>query len=175
MTTQQLAINTLQLLGDGEAFAPRLRDLFAHSWLFKSFEADSADILISHLRVYRAEAGQVLLEEGELSNFMMIVVEGEVDIVKRGDHGEGVSISQAGTGKILGEMSMIDGEPRFATCTALEPTTIAVLSRSALDEVLERHPRLGSQLLFQLLALLSHRLRQTSRKLVELQVGIHAH
>lgn len=173
MSTHQ-AIDTLQPLGPGGDFRDRLRELLAHSWLFKSLEASSADILIDHLQLYQADSGQAVLEEGEISNFMMIIVEGEIDIIKRGDHGEAVSISQAGMGKILGEMSMVDGEPRFATCLALEPTTIAVLSRQALDRILEHHPQLGASLLLQLIALLSHRLRQTSRKLVELQAGIHS-
>lgn len=167
MNNPQLSIHQLQVLGAGLDFADPLRQLFANSWLFKALDEQGADTLITHLTIYKAESGQTLLEEGEVSDFMLIVLEGLVEIVKRDAKGAAVSISQAGTGKILGEMSMMDGEPRFASCIALQPTTIAVLSRLALNRILDEHPRLGSQLLIQLIALLSQRLRQTSRKLVQ--------
>ena len=173
MSGQNVCLNQLQPLGAGIEFAAQLHALFAGSWLFKALEdhgADGANILINHLAIYRAETGQALLQEGELSNFMLIIVDGEVDIVKKDAHGTPLSISHAGPGKILGEMSLMDGEPRFASCVALQPTTIAVLSRLALNRILDEHPRLGAQLLIQLIALLSQRLRQTSRKLVE-QMG----
>lgn len=170
MSSQDICLNQLKRLGAGVEFAEQLHKLFAGSWLFKALEehgAGGADILINHLAIYRADIGQPLLLEGELSDFMLIIVEGEVDIVKRDAQGEAVSISRAGSGKILGEMSLMDGEPRFASCIALQATTIAVLRRLALNRILDDHPRLGAQLLIQLIALLSQRLRQTSRKLVE--------
>lgn len=170
MSSEPICLNQLKLLGAGVEFAEQLHKLFSGSWLFKALEdqgADGAEILIKHLAIYQADPGQPLLLEGELSNFMLIIVEGEVDIVKRDSHGAAVSISHAGAGKILGEMSLMDGEPRFASCIALQATTIAVLTRLALNRILDEHPRLGAQLLIQLIALLSQRLRHTSRKLVE--------
>jgi CRP-like cAMP-binding protein len=64
-------------------------------------------------------------------------------------------------------MSMIDGEPRFATCVAVEPSLIAVLSRDALAIIILEQPMLGAKILMQLSVMLSQRLRQTSLRLVE--------
>jgi CRP-like cAMP-binding protein len=66
----------------------------------------------------------------------------------------------------MGEMSMFDGEPRFASCVMLESARIAVLSRDALMMVLIDEPKLGNKILLKLVQLLSDRLRQTSAKLV---------
>jgi CRP-like cAMP-binding protein len=68
----------------------------------------------------------------------------------------------------LGEMSMIDGEPRFATCMAIEPTTVAVLTRDDMRRIIEDAPRLGTKILLNLMTLLSQRLRRTSAKLLDL-------
>jgi CRP-like cAMP-binding protein len=68
----------------------------------------------------------------------------------------------------LGEMSMIDGEPRFATCMASQPTTFAVLTRDNMAKIILDHPSLGSKILVKMVTMLSQRLRQTSARLLRL-------
>jgi CRP-like cAMP-binding protein len=75
-------------------------------------------------------------------------------------------MTTVGPGATLGEMSMIDGEARFATCMALEPTTFAVLSRDSLVQIILEEPGLGAKLLVKVITLLSQRLRQTSSNLL---------
>jgi CRP/FNR family cyclic AMP-dependent transcriptional regulator len=73
----------------------------------------------------------------------------------------------AGPGKTLGEMSLIDGEPRFASCVALEPVTFAVLDRESLSRILTEEPRIGVKLMMELLMLLNQRLRSVSAQLMD--------
>ncbi|HEY7241588.1 MAG TPA: cyclic nucleotide-binding protein, partial [Burkholderiales bacterium] len=63
---------------------------------------------------------------------------------------------------------MIDGEPRFATCVAVEPTLVAVLNRENLARIIVEQPLLGAKLLMELVLMLSQRLRATSGKLLDL-------
>jgi CRP-like cAMP-binding protein len=65
-------------------------------------------------------------------------------------------------------MSMIDGEPRFATCVAVEPTLVAVLDRENLARIIVEQPLLGAKLLMELVLMLSQRLRATSQRLLGL-------
>ncbi len=69
-------------------------------------------------------------------------------------------------GQSFGEMSMIDGEPRFASCIAAEPCMIAVLSRDSLARIILEQTTLGAKILMELVLMLSQRLRQTSSKLL---------
>jgi CRP/FNR family cyclic AMP-dependent transcriptional regulator len=71
-------------------------------------------------------------------------------------------------GKTLGEMSMIDGEPRFATCIATERTVLAVLDREHLARIIVEQPMLGAKILMELVLMLSQRLRSTSGRLLQL-------
>ena len=71
-------------------------------------------------------------------------------------------------GKTLGEMSMIDGEARFATCVAAEPTVLAVLDRENLARIIVEQPMLGAKILMQLVLMLSQRLRSTSARLLQM-------
>jgi CRP-like cAMP-binding protein len=75
-------------------------------------------------------------------------------------------MTSAGAGMTVGEMSMIDGEPRFASCIATELTTIAVLTRDAMVRLILEDPALGTKVLIKLVTLLSQRLRQTSSTLL---------
>ena len=76
-------------------------------------------------------------------------------------------MTSVGPGMTLGEMSMIDGEPRFATCVATEPTVFAVLHRDDMAKIILDHPSLGSKVLVKLVSMLSSRLRQTSARLLQ--------
>ncbi|MBK9022025.1 MAG: cyclic nucleotide-binding domain-containing protein [Sulfuritalea sp.] len=71
-----------------------------------------------------------------------------------------------GPGASLGEMSLINGKPRFATCIAREPTDIAVLTRDTIYDILVLHPSLGNKILLILLQITSQRLRETSDRLL---------
>jgi len=71
-------------------------------------------------------------------------------------------------GKTLGEMSMIDGEPRFSTCVAAEPSVVAVLDRENLARIIVEQPMLGAKILMELVLMLSQRLRATSARLLQM-------
>ena len=63
---------------------------------------------------------------------------------------------------------MIDGEPRFATCMASQPTTFAVLTRDNMAKIILDYPGLGSKILVKMVTMLSSRLRQTSSRMLRL-------
>jgi CRP-like cAMP-binding protein len=79
-------------------------------------------------------------------------------------------------GHALGEMSMIDGEPRFATCVAVDEVLVAVLDRESLARIIVEQPMLGAKVLMELVLMLSQRLRATSDRLMLLldEQGQHA-
>ena len=97
---------------------------------------------------------------------MMLLMTGMIDVLRRNRYNYPSRIAVAHAGHALGEMSMFDGEPRFASCVTLEHSRIAVLTRDALVLVLSDEPKLGNKILLKLVQLLSERLRQTSAKLV---------
>jgi CRP-like cAMP-binding protein len=73
-------------------------------------------------------------------------------------------------------MSMIDGEPRFATCVAVDEVLVAVLDRESLARIIVEQPMLGAKILMELILMLSQRLRATSDRLMGLlnEQGQHA-
>lgn len=175
----QLQAAGLQLLGRCEQLS-RWPGLLQQSPLLQDFTLAEADTLGAQMLHVRAQAGQVLIAEGDASDWLMLLLRGTVDVGKRKVSGEGEG--EAGTdntrlavvreGAVLGEMSMIDGEPRYASCWALSEVEAAVLSRAAVGQLIVSHPAIGAKLLVKLTQLLAQRLRNTSNQLVKaLQKG----
>jgi len=162
------------LVGAGSEFAAELRHLFASSRLLDVFDADAVDILADYMQVYRMPAGATLLHEREQSDFAILLMAGEVHVMKTHVAKGAQQIAVIPAGKLIGEMSLIDREPRFASCVAQTEVQFAVLTRQALLDLLEEHPKLGSLLLMRLVALVSNRLRQTSAQLVSLMSQVPA-
>jgi CRP-like cAMP-binding protein len=98
---------------------------------------------------------------------MLLILEGSIEVVKKDVRGQTQVLSIAEPGKVLGEMSLIDGEPRFASCFSLTPVDFAVLDRQSLSRLITEEPTLGIKLLMELLILLNQRLRSASGQLLD--------
>lgn len=160
-------------LGDATGFVDRILEVIEHIRLFEDFEREEIDTLSRYFRCYRAAAGAEIIREGATGDFMLLLIEGGVEIVKLDPRGLPQRMGVAGPGKTLGEMSLIDGEPRFASCVTLEPTLFAVLDRAALIRVVSEEPTVGVKLLMELLLLLNQRLRSVSGELMKLSHPAH--
>jgi CRP/FNR family transcriptional regulator, cyclic AMP receptor protein len=146
--------------------------------LLEDFNSEELAILGSAMRRVLAAPGQVLIEEGEAGDWMLLVLSGTMDVTKRimrhdaQGHAlqEVLEVSRLAvvrTGASLGEMSMLDSEPRNATCTAIDATEVAILSRSAIQQLINHHPAVSAKLLVKITQLLAQRLRNTSAQLVK--------
>ena len=165
-------LDHLERVGKGTAITDQIHGLVGRSLFFAEFSREDISILAGYMEVYRAQPGEIIITEGDGGDYMLLIVEGYVDILKRGMRHEQQHMTTVGPGMTLGEMSMIDGEPRFATCIATEPTVFAVLHRDDMAKIILDHPSLGSKILVKLVSMLSARLRQTSARLLQYLEGI---
>lgn len=169
----QLKERGLELIGPCESLSTRA-GMMELSALLRDFTPEEADLLGASMLLVRAKAGQLLIAEDEASDWMMLLLHGTVDVGKRRvaasdteEAGEVTRLAVLKEGATLGEMSMLDGEPRYASCWALCDVEAAVLSRSAVGRLITAHPGVGAKLLVKLTQLLAQRLRNTSSQLVK--------
>ncbi|HET9820875.1 MAG TPA: cyclic nucleotide-binding domain-containing protein [Burkholderiaceae bacterium] len=100
------------------------------------------------------------------TGYMLLLLEGEVSVeLEEPGRSEGVAISVLGRGSLLGEMSLIDGEPRSSNVTALSPVQVAGLSRKGLELVIDQQPRVAAKLLAEVAGIIANRLRALSDQL----------
>jgi len=163
---QQLA--HLESLGDATRFAEQMHALIPQCPLLENFSSAEVRLLAHFMFVYKADPGVEVIREGDGGDFMLMVLEGEVEVHKRDRWNTPQLLATVQAGRTLGEMSMIDGEARFATCIATSPAVIAVLDRESLARIIVEQPLLGAKILMELVLMLSQRLRTTSQRLLGL-------
>jgi CRP/FNR family cyclic AMP-dependent transcriptional regulator len=156
----------LEYLGDATAHAARIHALIPKCALLENFSAAEVRLLTHFMDLYRAETDMEILREGDGGDFMLMVLEGMVEVRRRDRSNNPRLLASLEAGKTLGEMSMIDGEARFATCVAVEPVVVAMLDRESLARIIVEQPMLGAKILMELVLMLSQRLRATSQRLI---------
>jgi CRP/FNR family cyclic AMP-dependent transcriptional regulator len=165
-TAERARLAQLESLGDAMQFAGRIHGLITFSPLFENFNLAEVGLLSEFMQVYRAEPGVEIIREGETGDFMVFLIDGRIEVFKQDRWNAPRLIALILPGQSFGEMSMIDGEPRFATCVSAEPCMMAVLSRDSLARIILEQPTLGAKILMELVLMLSQRLRHTSSRLL---------
>ena len=160
-------LELLEDLGEGSSYAGAIFGLVGRSQFFTEFTREDIERLAAYMHVYKAKPQATILQEGETGDYMLMVIDGEVDIFKTNLLCGQQYLTSVKAGATLGEMSMIDGAPRFATCIALRNSTLGVLTRDNMGRIIHDQPQLGSKILIKLVTLLSQRLRQTSAQLLQ--------
>ena len=87
------------------------------------------------------EPGEVAVEEGGPGDAMFIVAFGALDVDTRSKDGD-IHLGELGPGDFFGEAALLSGRPRTATVRARTPVECLVLSKDALDALVEGHPRI---------------------------------
>jgi CRP-like cAMP-binding protein len=112
-------------------------------------------------RLRRWDRGTTVITEGDTSDWVLVLLEGRVKVSSHTSSGNEVVLAVRGPGGLIGEQSAIDGSPRSATVTTLEPVT-GVVVRDFVS-FLESHGRVAVLLM----KLVSERLRDSDRKRIE--------
>lgn len=152
--------------GSATRYADQIHALVSKSPILEDRSLDEVRKLAGYMDVWTTPGIVNIINEGEPGDFMILVIGGSVEVVKKDRWGTTKRIAVVHQGETLGEMSMLDGEPRFASCHAIETTTFAVLHRDQFIKMIREEPVLGSRILLKLNQMLSQRLRQTGAKLV---------
>ncbi len=119
---------------------------------------------LSKIRKYRP--GEVIASEGEYDCWFYILLSGEVEVLK--DNRPIARLEAFGV--TIGELSVIDGEPRSATVRAESATTCLAIDGSFLDRMGPEDKQTFSAIYYRLLAeILAIRLRNTSEELSQLK------
>lgn len=160
------ALQGLTSLGSASSYEDEIFGIIDHIQLFEDLGRAEISQLCSKMECFSAKRGDVIVMEGDVGDFLGIILTGEVDVVKRGANGEAKQLAVIGPGASVGEMSLIDGKLRFATCIAREPTDIAILTRDTIYDIFVLEPSLGNKVLLILLQITSQRLRETSDRLL---------
>lgn len=161
----------LENLGSAAGFVEEIQEIVKTLKLFEGFSRHECALLCDYMECYGAPSRSTILRETDSGDFLIIILTGRIDVVKAMTDAEGKVVAQFGPGGFLGEMSLLDGQQRFASCVTTEPTDFAVLTRASLNDILIDHPRLGNKLLLILLQLMNERLRDATTRMLPTIAG----
>ena len=108
--------------------------------------------------------GEVIFNEGGLSNRLYCIFNGKVKITKLGTEGKDQLIRFSKTADILGYRALFNSEPYNATATAIEETTVCFLPKTNIMEALTSN----TDLALRLVQLLSSNLRDAENHIIEM-------
>jgi sigma-B regulation protein RsbU (phosphoserine phosphatase) len=124
--------------------------------LFSSLSADDLEEIGQTMRMKRLNDGDMLFHEGEVGTQFYIVMLGELEVIKAMGTPEERLLSVQGYGGFVGEMSLLGGNNlRTASVRSRGLTALMELRKERFEELLQRRPRLG----LEMLSVLSERLR----------------
>ena len=133
-----------------------------------NLSAPDARVVVGIMLPQRLKQGTVFIQQGEAvhTDFMMLLVEGEVLVQNDVTPDDGGTVmSVIGAGSMIGEMGLLDGEPRSATCSAITDLVVAVLPREALLKLFKSKPAVAARFMLAISKRLSDRLREANRKI----------
>jgi CRP/FNR family transcriptional regulator, cyclic AMP receptor protein len=152
-------------LTDVPSLAAQAADLLRLPHSLAPLSPDDARCVVNYLRLVSYPKGAAVLREGDAgAAYMLLVLEGEVE-VDAGSGPDSTAIAVLGPGSILGEMALLDGSPRSATCTAVSAVRAAGLSRKGLEALLQAHPAVAARLALGLAQRIGERLRALGQQL----------
>lgn len=152
-----------QLLDDD----PTLADLLVQVAIRRAEEGELAELLADHfgmvdedtliatcsaVRWHRLSAGDTLFSEGDASDSLYFVVRGRL-ATTRSDPLEGfVKVGELGRGDVVGEVDLLQHQPRSGTVAATRDTVVAEMSEATFLGLIDRQPRMMVELFLDALA-----------------------
>jgi CRP/FNR family transcriptional regulator, cyclic AMP receptor protein len=119
----------------------------ARCLLFAGLDDAGLAGLAAEMRARRFRRGEVLFHQGDPGDALFVVTRGAVKISLPNEEGDEAIIATVRDGEFFGELALLDGAPRSATATALEPTETLVLPRSRFRDLIASEPALRDALL----------------------------
>lgn len=123
---------------------------------FNELPDDFFDALAEKVHKRNLSKGEVLFYKGDGGDSLFIINTGRVKIVTQDSQENEVVLNQVGAGEIIGEMALLDYEPRSAGVVALEETSVMELSREDFMEILSGQPELALSVVRSLISRLRH-------------------
>jgi len=105
--------------------------------LFAGMPSDALQDLVANLQLVSLDEGELLFREGDPSDALYVIVEGELSVSAEGP--PRVEMSRLGPGTFIGEVALMTDQPRSATVVCVQPAELLRIDRQTLSLVLANH------------------------------------
>lgn len=112
--------------------------------IFKDLSVEELEKLSSRLKLRVYPPNTTIVREGTPGDSMFIIKSGRVDVKKKeASLGIDLTVATLSAGSVFGEMALLTGKPRTATCVASEETEVFVLDKKDFEDLLKTYPSIS--------------------------------
>ena len=132
--------------------------------IFQGLPSNEIDAIAKAAVKKDIPAKTTFIEQGAESEAAYFILSGSVTVFRMNENGEEINIAVLGSGDVVGEMALIDQEPRSAFVKTLTDTSVLILTSHDFKKILQKHPNTA----IHLLSSLSIRIRHTDQHVEDL-------
>ena len=114
--------------------------LLKETELFRNLDARDLAGIAGVLREARYVPGEIVMREGDRGDFLAIIADGDVDVVKSDGKGGQFHIRTLGKSDVVGEIALLEEGPRSASVIARQRCHAALLGRAEFEALIEEYP-----------------------------------
>ena len=152
------ALFTTSFPADTRAAATKLAETLAQIQLFDGLTPEELTLLEGIATLRHGAAGERIVEQGKSMGRMLIIMDGQADVIVSGQ--KVVTLS----GQVLiGEIEFLDQQPATADVVLLDNADLVEVDNSALNDLMEKYPRLGYVIIRRIAVIEAQRLRSSTQ------------
>ncbi len=111
--------------------------------LFSELSASDLEAVTKLAVTRNFSKNTIILSEGDQSDSLYVILSGKVKVYLSDDEGKEVTLNVQGEDEYFGELALLDSAPRSASVVTLEKTQLAVISKSAFEQCMEKNPTIS--------------------------------
>lgn len=132
------------------------QSLLASAPLFRDVGPDGLRALVTEMVLRSYPAGPIVKED-DVADGLYVIKTGKARVTKRAEKGIAEAVlALLGPGDAFGELGLIDGKPRSASVSVLQPIECYFLDRDTFLSVLDGNPRIAVAMLPALAAMVRY-------------------
>lgn len=114
--------------------------LLSHVELFSHLTPEQLEQLAAQTRELTFRKNAVLMNEGDPGESMFVIKTGSVKVFLSDEDGRELVLYEQGSGAVIGDIALLDNEPRSASVMTLEPVTALIIGKQAFLDCLRQSP-----------------------------------
>lgn len=126
--------------------------------LFQHLSEEQLSLLAEHSREVQFRKNAILMTEGDAGESMYVIQSGTVKVFVSDEDGKELVLYEQGSGAVIGDIALLDDEPRSASVSTLEKTTALMIGKSSFIQCLKESPEMS----LGIIRSLTQRLRQAT-------------
>jgi len=136
-------------------------EMLNNCMLFSGLDESVLGAIVAKMKPLSLTRGSVLMMQADAPDGCYLIIEGTLKISTMSSEGDETVLAVLGTGEVVGEIGLIDGDPRSATVTALKDCSLSFLSTSEFIALADKNPKIYRHML----AIIAERLRNSNATL----------